>query len=392
MTLAETAQAILRARDADFATLARIGGLDPVRHFRGADLRNVDFGDDDLSGFDFREADFAGADLSRARGLRPGMFAGAKCDEGTRAPEWLFGPRKSDWPPTTERDVRVQRAKQAAAILLSDWTPEEIKHFIDLGYPGYWLSFDSKTHARHARLMRDAEHRKSPLTVDMQPPSSGVLTEITVYSPDYAGLFSKICGVLAVAGASTVEARIHAMANGMALDTFWVQDIAGGAFDAPHRLERLAVLMEQGLSGRLRLASEIRKASEIAFGQQMRAIDVPPRVVIDNHASPTYTMLEVSGGDWPGLLYDVTAAISEQGLQIACTHVTTDGVCAVAVFYANDVFGLKVEDRRRLAQLRDALLSALEMPDYRRVLTDGKARGGQRRASQSGPPKRRRSP
>jgi [protein-PII] uridylyltransferase len=30
------------------------------------------------------------------------------------------------------------------------------------------------------------------------------------------------------------------MTNGMALDTFWVQDAAGGAFDAPHRLARLA--------------------------------------------------------------------------------------------------------------------------------------------------------
>jgi formylglycine-generating enzyme required for sulfatase activity len=104
MTLAEIAQAILRARDADFATLARIGGLDPARHFRGAHLRNVDFGADDLSGFDFREADFAGADLSRARGLRPEMFLGARYDERTRAPAGLFGPAKPDWADTIGRD------------------------------------------------------------------------------------------------------------------------------------------------------------------------------------------------------------------------------------------------------------------------------------------------
>ena len=56
-----------------------------------------------------------------------------------------------------------------------------------------------------------------------------------------------------MAGASIVDARIHTLTNGMALDTFWIQDAAGGAFDAPHRLARLCVLIEQALSGRLRL-------------------------------------------------------------------------------------------------------------------------------------------
>jgi [protein-PII] uridylyltransferase len=264
---------------------------------------------------------------------------------------------------TTERDVRVQRAKHAAAALLSDWSKQDIENFTSLGYPGYWLSFDPETHARHARLVRDAEARKAPLTVETQPLPARAVTEVTVYCADHAGLFSKISGALAVAGASIVDARIHTMTNGMALDTFWVQDAAGGTFDAPHRLARLAVLIEQALSGRLRITAEIRKMSKVLLGQRMRAIHVPPRVVIDNHASNTHTVLEVNGRDRPGLLHDVTAAISEQGLQIASAHVTTYGVRAVDVFYVKDVFGLKVENERRLAQLRDALLSALTNPD-----------------------------
>jgi len=264
---------------------------------------------------------------------------------------------------TTERDVRVTRAKQAVAALLADWTPEEIEHFAMLGYAGYWLSFDPETHARHASLIRDAEHRKSPLTVDTQPLPARAVTEVTVYCADYAGLFSKISGALAVAGASIVDARIHTMTNGMALDTFWVQDTAGGTFDAPHRLARLSVLIEQALSGRLRLSTEIRRVSKILLGRRMQAIHVPPRVVIDNHASNTHTVLEVNGRDRPGLLHDVTAAISEQGLQIASAHVTTYGVRAVDVFYVKDVFGLKIENERKLGQLREALLQALNNPD-----------------------------
>jgi [protein-PII] uridylyltransferase len=264
---------------------------------------------------------------------------------------------------TTERDVRVERARHAAAALLSDWSKQDIERFTQLGYPGYWLSFDPETHARHARLVRDAEARQAPLTVDTQPLPARAVTEVTVYCADHAGLFSKISGALAVAGASIVDARIHTMTNGMALDTFWIQDAAGGTFDAPHRLARLAVLIEQALSGRIRLAAEIRKVSKQLLGQRMRAIHVPPRVVIDNHASNTHTVLEVNGRDRPGLLHDVTAAISDQGLQIASAHVTTYGVRAVDVFYVKDVFGLKVENERKLTTLREALLKALANPD-----------------------------
>jgi [protein-PII] uridylyltransferase len=264
---------------------------------------------------------------------------------------------------TTERDVRVQRAKTAAAELLEGWSTEDIDAFAALGYPGYWLSFDPDTHAHHARLVRDAQRRAAPLTVDTQPLPARAVTEVTVYAADHAGLFSRIAGALAVAGASIVDARIHTMTNGMALDTFWIQDAAGGVFDQPHRIARLSVLIEQSLSGRLRLAAEIRKASKALIGRRMRAIHVPPRVMIDNHASNNFTVLEVNGRDRPGLLHDVTAAISEQGLQIASAHVTTYGVRAVDVFYVKDIFGLKVDNERRLQQLREALLDALANPE-----------------------------
>ena len=264
---------------------------------------------------------------------------------------------------TTERDVRVHRAKEAALLLLHDWPEEEREKFVSLGYAGYWLGFDAETHARHARLIRDAEARAAPLVVETQPLPARAVTEVTVYAGDHAGLFSQIAGALAVAGASIVDARIHTLTNGMALDTFWIQDAAGGAFDAPHRLARLFVLIEQALSGRLKLAAEIRKISKAILGRRVRAIHVPPRVVIDNHASNTYTVLEVNGRDRPGLLHDVTAAISEQGLQIASAHVSTYGVRAVDVFYVKDIFGLKVENERKLPKLREALLAALAGPE-----------------------------
>jgi [protein-PII] uridylyltransferase len=259
-----------------------------------------------------------------------------------------------------ERDVRVARAKQAAAAMLEDRPKPEVERFLGLGYPGYWLSFDPETHARHAALIRDAEANDAPLSVSTRVLEARAVTEVTVFCSDHPGLFSRIAGALAVAGATIVDARIHTMTSGMAMDTFWVQDAQGGAFDAPHRLARLSVLIEQALSGRLNLQQEIRKVRREPA--RLRAVQVPGRVVIDNFASNTHTVIELNGRDRPGLLHDVTGAISAQGLQIASAHITTYGVRAVDVFYVKDVFGLKVENDRKLATLRAALLSALGPP------------------------------
>jgi [protein-PII] uridylyltransferase len=260
---------------------------------------------------------------------------------------------------TTERDTRISRVKEVVASLLADWPAAEREDFLSLGYPSYWLGFDPESIERHARMIRDAKSRNAPLTVFTEPLPARAVTEVVVYTADHAGLFSRIAGALAIAGASIVDARIHTLTDGMALDTFWIQDANGGPFDAPHRLARLSSLVEQALSGRLRLEAEIRKATRSLIPGRMRAIHVPPRVVVDNRASNRHTVVEVNGRDRPGLLHDVTSAISSEGLQIASAHVTTYGVRAVDVFYVKDVFGMKVENERKLNQLRSALLEAL---------------------------------
>jgi [protein-PII] uridylyltransferase len=70
-------------------------------------------------------------------------------------------------------------------------------------------------------------------------------------------------------------------------------------------------------------------------------------------------VVEVNGRDRPGLLHDVTAAITDQGMQIASAHVSTYGVRAIDVFYVKDVFGLKIQNERKLENLRRAILEAL---------------------------------
>src|SRR5260370_20051566 len=89
--------------------------------------------------------------------------------------------------------------------------------------------------------MRKSDRNGAPLTVDKRVDIRSAVAEVTLYTADHPGLFSRVAGALAVSGANIVDARIMTMTNGMALDTFWVQDANGGAFDRPDKLARLAV-------------------------------------------------------------------------------------------------------------------------------------------------------
>jgi [protein-PII] uridylyltransferase len=93
-----------------------------------------------------------------------------------------------------------------------------------------------------------------------------------------------------------------------------------------------------------------------------RVFKVPPRVLIDNKASTTHTVIELNGRDRPGLLYDVTRALTNLSLQISSAKISTYGEKAIDVFYVKDVFGLKITHESKLAQIREKVLTALSDP------------------------------
>ncbi len=248
----------------------------------------------------------------------------------------------------TAREERVRQAQEAVKKLLPDFTAAEIDSFIAKGYPFYWLSFDAETQSRHARLVREAERSGAPLIVDTRVDIERAVTEVTLYTADHAGLFSRIAGALALAGANIVDAKIHTLSNGMALDTFWVQDREGGAFDQPQKLAKLSVMFENVLIGKLK--PHIDLAASASMPSRTRVFTVPPRVLIDNKASSTHTVIEVNGRDRTGLLYEVTRALTQLNLQISSAKISTYGEKVVDVFYVKDLFGHKIDHEKRLAR------------------------------------------
>ena len=86
---------------------------------------------------------------------------------------------------------------------------------------------------------------------------------------------------------------------------------------------------------------------------------VEPRVLIDNNASRTHSVIEVNGRDRPGLLFELAKTLKDLGLVIHSAHISTYGERVVDVFYVKDVFGLKIAHRSKMQRVQKQLAEAL---------------------------------
>ncbi|HYG82094.1 MAG TPA: hypothetical protein VD861_16970, partial [Pyrinomonadaceae bacterium] len=69
-----------------------------------------------------------------------------------------------------------------------------------------------------------------------------------------------------------------------------------------------------------------------------------PRVICDNEASPSSTLVEVHAYDEPGLAHKIASALALVGTDIVCARIATEKADALDVFYVTDRAGLKLSE------------------------------------------------
>jgi [protein-PII] uridylyltransferase len=255
------------------------------------------------------------------------------------------------------RAQRVAIAQGEFRAELKDWTPAEIDAYIALHYPAYWLKVDLPQKIAHARFLRSAAQAGKSLATTVSFPAARGVTELTVVAPDHPWLLSIIAGACAVAGANIVDAQIFTTTDGRALDTISVSREFELDADEARRAARITESIEKALRGDLRLPEVVAKRASAKA--RLKAFAIVPEVTINNGWSNRYTMVEVTGLDRPGLLFELTATLSKLNLNIGSAHVATFGERVVDVFYVTDLFGAKITAATRQATIKRALIGLL---------------------------------
>jgi [protein-PII] uridylyltransferase len=217
--------------------------------------------------------------------------------------------------------------------------------------------------AAHALGGPPAEPRQPLLTDElrklMDEGGTHVLGEgrtLTVIARDRPGTFSRVAGVLAVAGLDVLEASAHSEGTS-ALSRFSVAPIHDDSVD----WAKVTDQVEQALAGQLALAARVaeRERTYARPGAVPEADAAPPEVLVDNDASASATVIEVHAPDSIGILYKLTQALSGLDLDIRTAKVQTLGHRVVDSFYVRTAGGEKVTDLDHLREIERAILYAL---------------------------------
>ena len=205
--------------------------------------------------------------------------------------------------------------------------------------------------------MRTAETSDKKLATDYKTDAFNAITELTILAPNHARLLALFAGACAAAGANISGAHISTTRDGLALDTFLLQREFPEDDDERRKVNRIAGTIDSVLKGEARLGQLMARRKPVE--RRISAFSVEPQVVINNALSDNFTVIEVEGLDRPGLLYELTSALSDLSLDITSAHIVTYGEKAVDVFYVTDLTGKKIDGETRQKVIRQRLAGVL---------------------------------
>jgi [protein-PII] uridylyltransferase len=293
------------------------------------------------------------------RGVGPGVWNGWKA-QLLRTLYYETEPVLTGGFSEVNRARRIAMAQAEFRAAFTEWPEAELNAYIERHYPAYWLKVELPRKIRQARFIRASEQAGHKLAINVGFDEARGVTELTILATDHPWLLSIIAGACAAAGANIVDAQIYTTTDGRALDTIAISREYDRDEDEGRRATRIGEMIEDVLEGKLRLPEAMaRRAVHRSSGNKVKAFTVEPEVTINNQWSDRYTVIEVSGLDRPGLLYQLTTAISKLNLNIASAHVATFGERARDVFYVTDLLGAQITAPTRQAAIKSALLHLL---------------------------------
>nr|WP_050769194.1 [protein-PII] uridylyltransferase [Oceanicola granulosus] len=253
------------------------------------------------------------------------------------------------------REERGVQARKNLREALADWNERDLRIETTRHYPPYWQGLHVTAHVDFARLLRGGIGHDE-VRFEITPDEDRDATRVCIVMEDHPGIFSRMCGALALVQANIKDARTFTSKDGYACAAFWVQDQDGHPYETD-RLPRLRDMIGKTLKGEVVAKEAFRDRDKLK--KREAAFKVPTSITFDNDGSEIYTIIEVDTRDRPGLLYDLTRTLAAANVYIASAVIATYGEQVVDTFYVKDMFGLKFrsESRRRAleAKLRDAI-------------------------------------
>jgi [protein-PII] uridylyltransferase len=255
------------------------------------------------------------------------------------------------------RANRTQVSERLHAAVKNEMDVQPVKAHVAMVSDRYLAGTSVSRMAEHLRLLRRLE--SAPLATELfHHPDLGS-SDLVVVTRDVPGLFALIAGTMAAHGINIMSAQIHTRADGIAIDTFQVNDPAGEVVTSAVHWRRTVEALGTVITGTASVDELLERRRR---GRQQKEAAGPPKITIDNALSDAATVIEVKCPDRVGLLYLITRTLSGLGLDIASARIATEIDQAYDTFYVHDREGRKIESADAMDRVREGLEQALLQP------------------------------
>jgi [protein-PII] uridylyltransferase len=177
---------------------------------------------------------------------------------------------------------------------------------------------------------------------------------VKICAKDRPGLFANIAGIFTLNNIEIMDAQIFTWRNKIAVDIFEVKPPPDQLFEE-ERWSRAETHLQEALSGKLDLRAALHRKLSGYRRKKIPPSTRPNRIVVDNHSSSFFTIVEVFTDDYPGLLYNITDALFQCRLDIWVAKISTKIDQVVDVFYVRDIDGQKVDTPDQVAAVKAAV-------------------------------------
>ena len=259
----------------------------------------------------------------------------------------------------TEEAVKTIQQKRED-ILCSAHTrkaKKDIGNLFDNMSPRYRLYMPARSMLEHIKLF--GQLGDADFIWDIKRSVDANTRSVTICAQDRPGLISKIAGVFTLNNINILDVQVFTWRNNIALDIFEVTPPPDQIME-DEKWAQTAKKLTAALSGDLNLTKALRKKTATlrqTGNHRMRRI--PHRITVDNTSSSFFTIIEVFTYDFPGLLFNITDALFNCGLNIWVAKIATKADQVVDVFYVRDLNGQKVDSEDQVDNLKTAILDRL---------------------------------
>jgi len=254
------------------------------------------------------------------------------------------------------REKAEKAQRKVLASVRSKRLKEEVRKHLSMLPLRYVFSVPPESIVEHVRMIEEIDGKKA--VAEFRRRRNFI--ELTICTKDMPARLSQLCGVISISDFNILSANAFTRKDGYVIDIFNVVSFDGSLSITDEMQTKFVEYLCRVLNGEVDLLSEYRSHLK-KWKRRFRRYSPQCTVEFENELSADSTIVDITAGDRPGLLFDITRALSSAGLDILIARVTTRGNIAADSFYVRKTTGGKVDDTDSMKRLREKICSALEV-------------------------------